>query len=100
VQPAKPLKTPKTTRRRGSLVPVAVGAGAVVLLGGALGFSLWGDSTYDEAKAEMTDQARREAMSRQLLNLGDGRDGDHYADLVRGATATSEFSCRGRTAGP
>jgi len=34
----------------------------VALLGGALGFSLWGDSTYDKAKAEMTDQARRDSL--------------------------------------
>ena len=50
------------TKRGGSFVPIAVGAGAVVLLGGALGFSLWGDSTYDDAKAEMTDQARRDSL--------------------------------------
>ena len=34
----------------------------MVLLGGALGVSLWGDSTYDAAKAEMTDQARRDSL--------------------------------------
>jgi hypothetical protein len=44
------------------VLPIAVGAGAAVLLGGALGFSLWGDSTYDKAKAEMTDQARRDSL--------------------------------------
>ena len=43
-------------------VPIAVAAGAVVLGGAALGFSLSGDSTYNQAKAEMTDQARRDSL--------------------------------------
>jgi ferric-dicitrate binding protein FerR (iron transport regulator) len=57
-----PVKPPTPARRRGLGLPIAVSAGAVALLGGALGFSLWGDSTYDEAKAEMTDQARRDSL--------------------------------------
>lgn len=55
-QPSQP------SGRRGLALPLAVGAGAVALLGGALGFSLWGDAIYDDAKAEMTDQARRDAL--------------------------------------
>jgi hypothetical protein len=47
---------------RGRALPIAVGAGAVALLGGALGFSLWSSSTYDQAKAEVTDQARRDSL--------------------------------------
>ncbi len=47
---------------RSKLVPLALGAGGVALLGGALGFSLWGNSTYDKAKAELTDQARRDSL--------------------------------------
>jgi len=43
-------------------LPIAVGAGAVVLLGGALGFDLWGDATYNDAKAEMTSQSRRDSL--------------------------------------
>ena len=53
---ATPAATPSRT------VPIAVGAGAVVLLGGALVFDLWGNSTYDDAKAEMTSQARRDSL--------------------------------------
>lgn len=56
------LDVPMATGRRGLVLPVALGAGAAVVLGSALGFSLWGDSTYDEAKAEMTDQARRDSL--------------------------------------
>jgi hypothetical protein len=61
-QPAKQPQPEESAGRGGSFVPIAVGAGAVVLLGGALGFSLWGDSTYDDAKAEMADQARRDSL--------------------------------------
>lgn len=43
-------------------VPIAIGAGALVLLGGALTFDLWGDSTYSDAKAETTNQARRDDL--------------------------------------
>ena len=33
-------------------VPLAIGGGAVVLLGGALAFELWGDSTYNDAQTD------------------------------------------------
>jgi hypothetical protein len=64
---AEPPKIPKpppseAPRRRGVVLPIALGAGGVALLGGALGFSLWGDSTYADAKAEMTDQERRDSL--------------------------------------
>ena len=46
-----------------SRVPAfVVGGAAVALLGGALVFDLWGDSTYNDAKAEMTSQARRDSL--------------------------------------
>jgi tetratricopeptide (TPR) repeat protein len=38
--------------RRSLAAPLIVGGAAVVLLGTALGFELWGNSTYDQAKAE------------------------------------------------
>jgi len=60
--PAVPPEPSDPLGPRGIGLPIAVGAGAAVLLGGALGFSLWGDSTYDDAKAEMMDQARRDAL--------------------------------------
>jgi hypothetical protein len=50
--PAKPLP----------IVPIALGAGAVALAGGAVGFELWGSSTYDKAKAETTSQSRRDSL--------------------------------------
>lgn len=53
---APPATAPSRT------VPIAVGAGALVLLGGALAFDLWGDSTYNDAKAEMTSQSRRDSL--------------------------------------
>lgn len=36
------------------VLPLALGAGALVLGGAALGFDLWGDRTYDRARAAMT----------------------------------------------
>ncbi|HEY5948290.1 MAG TPA: tetratricopeptide repeat protein [Kofleriaceae bacterium] len=43
-------------------IGIIVGAGAVALLGGAGGFLLWGNAKYDDAKAEMTSQARRDSL--------------------------------------
>lgn len=53
--PAKPqpLETPEPAPAGPSHTKaIAFTAGAAVLLGGALGFDLWGDSTYDQAKKE------------------------------------------------
>lgn len=60
--PPPPPPPPVIAHRRGLGLPIAVSVGAVALLGGALGFSLWGDSTYDQAKAELMDQARRDSL--------------------------------------
>jgi hypothetical protein len=43
------------------IVPLAVGGGALVLGGAALGFHLWGNSTYDRAKKSM-DPAERSSL--------------------------------------
>jgi len=48
--------------RHSNVLPIAVGAGAVVLGGAALGFVLSGNSKYDQAKKETTDQAKRDAL--------------------------------------
>lgn len=50
---------PRTTR---TVLPLVVGAGALVFLGAGLGFELWGDSKYKEAKAELGSQSRRQAL--------------------------------------
>ncbi|HEX7702162.1 MAG TPA: hypothetical protein VF403_15600 [Kofleriaceae bacterium] len=47
---------------RSKLLPIIVGSGAIALFGGALGFDLWGNSTYNAAKAEQVDQARRTSL--------------------------------------
>src|SRR4029079_13082257 len=44
------------------VLPLTFGAGALVLGGAALGFHLWGNSAYDDAKKEMQDQARRNSL--------------------------------------
>lgn len=43
-------------------LPLALGIGAIALGGGALGFELWAESTYNDAKAEMTSQSRRDSQ--------------------------------------
>jgi hypothetical protein len=44
------------------VVPLVVGAGGLALLGSGLGFELWAESRYDEAKSEMTSQPRRNSL--------------------------------------
>lgn len=60
----KPTESPRHAEPSGRSLglPIGVGAGAVAVLGGALGFALWGNSTYDDAKAEMGDQERRDSL--------------------------------------
>jgi hypothetical protein len=50
---------PAAPARSSQLLPLALGAGAVALAGGAIDFSFWGDSAYDSAKKEMSDPGRR-----------------------------------------
>jgi hypothetical protein len=45
-----------------TVLPVVVGAGALALLGGGLGFELWGASKYSAAKSELMSQPRRQAL--------------------------------------
>lgn len=52
------------TARRAPVVPIVVAGGGVLLLGGALGFALWGNSTYHAASTEQMDQARRDSLYR------------------------------------
>lgn len=54
-----PLAPPPTSS---TAVPLIVGAGALALLGGGLGFELWAESTYGAANAEMTSQQRRDSL--------------------------------------
>ena len=44
------------------LVPMLTIAGGAVLIAGGVVFELQGESTYDDAKKEMTDQARRNSL--------------------------------------
>ncbi len=60
--PAAPAEHDATQAAPSRTVPIAIGAGAVALIGGAVAFDLWGDSTYNDAKAEMTSQSRRDSL--------------------------------------
>jgi serine/threonine-protein kinase len=55
-----PPPTPPHTSSH--VVSFVVGAGALALLGGGLGFALWGDSKYDASTSEMMSQARRDSL--------------------------------------
>ena len=43
-------------------IPLVLGAGALALLGGGLGFELWAEAKYDAAKSEMRSQPRRDSL--------------------------------------
>jgi hypothetical protein len=43
------------------VVPLVIGTGALVLLGGGLGLEQWAESRYNAAKAEMMSQPRRDS---------------------------------------
>lgn len=60
--PAQPTAVEPSPAKPSRTVPLAIGAGAVVLLGGAVVFDLLGDSNYNDAKAEMTSQSRRDSL--------------------------------------
>ena len=58
-----PLDHPRAPPQTSSgVAPFFVGTGALVLLGGGLGFELWAESTYTAAKSEMTSQLRRDTL--------------------------------------
>jgi hypothetical protein len=56
-----PAPTPSDEPQRSKLVPLALGGGAIALAGGAVGFALWGSSTYDKAKTE-PDNAKQDSL--------------------------------------
>jgi hypothetical protein len=53
---------PELVTSRSRAPAFVVGGVGVGLLAGALGLELWGRSTYEDAKAEMNDQARRDDL--------------------------------------
>lgn len=81
---APPSPVPEAPRPQPSkVVPIVVGAGALALLGGSLGFELWGEATYKDAKAEMVNQTRRASL------YGSANDKRYVAEglVVAGAAA-------------
>ncbi len=62
LQPEQPHDAPAAPRASSKVVPLVVGAGALVLLGGGVGFELWAESRYAAAKSEMTSQPRRDSL--------------------------------------
>jgi hypothetical protein len=94
--------------RRASRAPLALGAGAVVLLGGAFGADRWARSTYDRAEAE-PDPARQDSLWRSANTRRYAADGLAVAGLGcagvavwlylrgRGESAATATATRGKT---
>jgi hypothetical protein len=55
-------RPPSPPRTSSKTMPLVIGASALALLGGGLGFELWARSKYDAAKSEMANQSRRDAL--------------------------------------
>lgn len=79
-----PGREPAPTSHTAAFV---VGGAAVLALGGALGFHLWGNATYDDAKAEMTDQARRDSLYSSANSKGYAAQGLAGAGIVAAGIA-------------
>ncbi|MBA3458801.1 MAG: hypothetical protein H0T46_02490 [Deltaproteobacteria bacterium] len=61
--PQSPVsKAPAQAPHRSNVMPLVVGVGALALLGAGLGFEMWARSSYDDAKAEMANQIRRDSL--------------------------------------
>ena len=61
-KPGEPPREVPVATPRSNTVPIALGIGALALGGAAVGFSLWGDATYNDAKNETMDQTRRDEL--------------------------------------
>jgi hypothetical protein len=59
VMALQPVGASSSAGPSNKMLSLAVGGAAVVLIGGALAFNVWGDSFYDDAKAEHSDQRYR-----------------------------------------
>ncbi len=69
--PTPPLPTTTVTAEAsasGSKLPYIVGGGGLALVGGAVGIGLWGRSQYNDAKAEMSNQMRRDDLEKSANN--------------------------------
>lgn len=78
------VTSPKTSS---TAVPLIVGAGALALLGGGLGFELWAESNYDAAKAEMASQQRRDSLYNSANTNHHSAEAFAASGLAAGAAA-------------
>jgi hypothetical protein len=100
VQPVPPSPPPPVVPpSHGSYtLAIAVGAGSVALLGGGLGFELWGESKYDAAKTA-TVQTQRDALESAANTRRYAAEGLVVAGVV-GAAATVWLVLRGHDDAP
>jgi len=107
VTPAKPAPTnptpetppPPTTQAHASRTPAIItGAASVVLLGAAVGFELWGESKYNDAKATAV-QSQRDSLESAANTRRYAAEGFAVAGLV-GAGVTTWLLLRGHNEEP
>src|SRR5262249_26521257 len=68
-------------------MPMAIGAGGLLLLAGGLGFELWAESRYAGAKSEVTTQARRDSLYRSAVTIRTGGEVLAVTGLAAGGVA-------------
>jgi hypothetical protein len=61
-QPRASDGAPAAPRASSKIVPLVIGAGSLMLLGGGVGFELWAESRYAAAKSEIVSQPRRDSL--------------------------------------
>jgi hypothetical protein len=85
-----------TAERHSKLVPIVVGVGALALGGAGLAFELSAESTYNQAKAEVTSQTRRDSLYNSANTLRYVADGAAAAGIAAaGATVWIYLHGRG-----
>jgi hypothetical protein len=86
--PAEPADAaPGPSHARSKAVPLALGAGAVALAGGALGFELWARSTNSQSLDEKTSNDRRISLWHSANNRRYVAEGLGAASLVAAGVA-------------
>ena len=85
-QPPTPAH-PSSPAHPSKALPLAFGIGAVALGGGAIGFELWARSTYNDAKAEMKSQSRRDSLYTSSNTKRYVAEGMAFASITAAGTA-------------
>jgi hypothetical protein len=99
VKTVPPPERPPSPAHRSQALPLAFGIGAIALGGAALGFELSAGSTYNDAKAEMTSQSRRDSLYSSANTKRYVAEGMAFAGIAAAGTAVWQY-LRGRNQEP